>query len=243
MDPDAPHLAPGAPAARAAGSDRTAPPRSSRRSPRCSPSRCSCILVGSVFVQGVRRAQLGLLHEGRRRCSARPAAGSRPRSSARSMLVADRDRDRASRSATLVAIYVSEFAQPELAPPGEALARRPERLPVDRDRHLRLRAAGEAGAAAPRLGPPAERVGGRLRALDHHAPARCAHDDGGARARAEPPARGELRARRLEVAHGAQHRAADGVRRDPHRDDARRRTCGGRDRAAALHVLDLRRRP
>ena len=85
----------------------------------------------------------------------------------------------------------------------QALARRPERLPVDRDRHLRLRADRADEAPGPRHRPPPERVGRRVRALDHHAAARRADDDGGARARAEPPARGELRARRLEVAHRA----------------------------------------
>ena len=94
-------------------------------------------------------------------------------------------------------------AEAAIARPGEALARRPERLPVDRDRDLRLRAASSKRRPDPRHRPPPERLGGRVRALDHHAPARLADDDGGARARAEPPPRGELRARRLEVADGA----------------------------------------
>ena len=50
------------------------------------------------------------------------------------------------------------------------------------------------------------------------------------------PARGELRARRLEVADGAQHRAAERARRHRHRDDARRRPRRRRDGAAALHL-------
>ena len=77
---------------------------------------------------------------------------------------------------------------------------------------------------------------GGYRAVDHHAPARRADDDGGARARAEQPPRGELRARRLEVAHRPQRGAPECARRHRHRDDACGRARRRRDGAAPLHL-------
>ena len=60
----------------------------------------------------------------------------------------------------LIAIYVSEFAPRRLGEPDQALARRPERLPVDRDRHLRLRARREDELPIVGIGPPPERLAG-----------------------------------------------------------------------------------
>ena len=102
----------------------------------------------------------------------------------------------------LVALYVSEFAPAAAGGADEALARRPERIPLDRDRHLRLRADRRRVVSRPRNRSPPERLGRRVRALDHHGPARRAHGDGGARTRPEPPPRSQLRARRVEVADG-----------------------------------------
>src|SRR5262249_357726 len=119
---------------------------------------------------------------------------------------------------------------------GPPLAGRPERLPLDRDRHFRLHARRQDVGADSGLGPSPERIRRRARAVDHHAAARRARDHGGARARSEPPPRGQLRARRLQVADRPTRRPADVPRRDPHGDDARDRTRRGGDRAAPLHL-------
>ena len=64
---------------------------------------------------------------------------------------------------------------------GAALARRAERVPVDRDRHLRVHARRQVQGPGPRHRAASERDRRRLRALDHHAAARRSRDDGGAR--------------------------------------------------------------
>ena len=238
---DAPTLAPGhglvaAPAARQ-------PRRRARRRSRAAADRVAllAILVGSVLVRALPALNLDLFIKGPARL--RPA-GRRDRAGDRrhvrcSSLIADRDRGPGRRARRDLRQRVRPAAARR---PGEALARRPERLPVDRDRHLRLRAGRQGEGPDPRHRPPPERLGGRVRALDHHAPARLAHDDGGARARAEQPPRGELRARRLEVADGAERRPADGDRRDRHRHDARGRARRRRDGAAPLHLRATRAR-
>ena len=186
---------------------RRQPGRRGRRDARRARSRspCSAILVWSVFSRGVARAQPGLLHEGPGASSARRAAGSRPRSSARLLLVGDRDRDRAAgrRPDRDLRQRVRAAAARR---PGAPLARRPERLPVDRDRDLRLHADGQDRRADPRLRPPPERVGRRVRARRSS----CCRSSRGRRWRcsrsSRTAARGELRARRLEVADRAARR-------------------------------------
>ena len=111
-----------------------------------------------------------------------------------------------------------------------ARARRPERRAVDRDRHLRLRAA--------RRRVPARRRGRRRsRSRSIMLPARLAGDDRGAGPRPQLAARGQLRTRRGQVADGAVRDPPDRSRRDPHRLDAggrrapparRRRSCSRR---------------
>ena len=189
-----------------------------------------------------RRAELGPLHEGAgrvRRDGRRDRAGDRrhARCSSRS-----RPRSR-SRSATLVAIYVSEFAPPAVAAQVQALARRPERLPVDRDRDLRLRAARED--AMPILG------------FGHH---QSAWAGGFALSIIMLPlvSRTTMEVLALVPNHLREASYALGVskwrtvlsvvlptraRRHRHRHDARGRARRRRDGAAPLHVLDLRRRP
>ena len=121
----------------------------------------------------------------------------------------------------LTALYVSEFAPERHQPADPALARRAQRLSLDRDRHLRLHPDRQGADAGPRLGPPPERDRRRFRTFDHHAAARRALDHGGARGWCQPPPRGKLCARRLQVADGDPGDPADVVRRDPHRHDAR----------------------
>ena len=81
-----------------------------------------------------------------------------------------------------------------------ARARRPQRRAVDRDRHLRVRAARR------RLGQQSAWIGAFALAIIM-LPLDLPLDDGGARARPEQPARGELRARRQQVADGAPRRS------------------------------------
>ncbi len=73
----------------------------------------------------------------------------------------------------LVALYLTEFAPTDGAQRRQPRARRAERRPGDRDRHLRLRAL--------RARPRTERARGLVRARLPHAAARRALDDRGAR--------------------------------------------------------------
>ena len=90
--------------------------------------------------QGAAGAQPRPLHARTRRSSAKPAAASRTRSSARCC---------SSRSRPLIALPVGVLSRstsassrrPSVARVVRLVARRAERPPVDRDRHLRLRAA------------------------------------------------------------------------------------------------------
>ena len=202
-------------------------------------SACSSILVGSVLVRALPRARTGTSSPRGPRSSARRAAASRRRSSARSCSSRSRSAialpDRRPRRDLRQRVRAAAGRRA-----GEALARRPQRLPVDRDRHLRLRADRRRGRAGARASATT-RARGPAASRSRSSCCRCrAHDDGGARARAEQPPRGELRARRLQVADGPERRAAERARRHRHRDDARGRPRGGRDGAAPLHLLDLR---
>ena len=91
----------------------------SGRSRRCSRSGCSSLLVGSVFVRGLPRAQPGLLHEGPGRL--RPD-GRRDRPGVRRHDHARWSSQRRSRcrSACCVAIYVSRVRAPPARRAGEA---------------------------------------------------------------------------------------------------------------------------
>ena len=187
-----------------------------------------------------RGAQPRLLHQGAGRRSARPAAASRRRSSARSCSSRSRRRSHCpigvlSRSTS------SEFAPARIATADPALARRAERLPVDRDRHLRLHADRQGAAPGPRArattrapSPAASRSRSSCCRWSRARRWRCCA------LVPEPPPRGELRARRLEVATVLSVVLPTALRRDPDRHDARGRARSRRDGAAPLHLLDLR---
>ena len=126
----------------AAACSSTASPRQQRWPPPRSRSRRSAIVVWSVGSRGVGALNWDFFTKGPRARSARRAAASRRRSSASLLLVRDRDRDRPpDRRADCDLRQRVRAAASRRA--GSALARRAERLPVDRDRHLRLHALRE----------------------------------------------------------------------------------------------------
>ena len=136
----------------------------------------------------------------------------------------------------LVAIYVSEFARPRVARWIRAGARRAERAPLDRDRHLRLRPARRPASARTRFIAS-------IALGDHHAAAHLAVDAGGARARAAATLREASQALGVRKWRTVlQRRPADDARRDPDRRDARGRPRGRRDRADPLHLVALHER-
>ena len=113
------------------------------------------ILVWSVFSRGVHALSWDFFTKG-------PAlfgqTGRRRRARARRQPAARRDRDRdgaaGRRSDRDLRQRVRAAADRRAGAP---VARRPERLPVDRDRHLRLRALRQDQPADRRVGPPSER--------------------------------------------------------------------------------------
>ena len=82
------------------------------------------------------------------------------------------------------------------------------RIPVDRDRHLRLHVRGAGPHADRRSRTPPERYAPVSRSRSSCC-CRCSSDDRGPGLVSEPSSRGELRARRLEVADGDPRRSAD----------------------------------
>ena len=211
-----------------------------RSAPRCSRSACSVILVGSVLVKALPTRSTGTSSSRARPSSGRPAAASRPAFVGTIMLVAIATAI-ALPIGVLVAIYVSEFAPQRIADQIKLWLDVLNGVPVDRDRHLRLRAR-RLGTRSRCSGSATTRARGQAASRSSIIMLPLV-----ARTTMEVLALVPNSLREASYALGvskwrtvAQRRPADRARRHRHRHDARRRARRRRDGAAPLHLLDLR---